>query len=204
MKKLLLLFGLVICLIGHGQDTIHVYPENSMIKITRLESNSIYINPYTASIRLVRDNIRIYDGSLKVEYDLTTYDKIFNIDTTGFASKAAVLTYLSGFISKINKPINNKLIAFNSSAAVSDSAIWIPTASSNYFVITDINLLTDSVTTTVKIYSATDTILNMTKQLFNHSVSLNTGWEANNAGDSIFINSTGATKLSLLLSGYEY
>lgn len=209
MKKLIFFISLFICFITYSQDTIHVYPENAMIKITRLESNPVYINPNTACIRLVRDNIKIYDGSLKVEYDLTTYDKIFNIDTIGFASKNAVLSYLSGFISKVNKPINNKYVFYKSDTAITDSAIWIPTSIDKYFVINNINISAcDTFDAILKIYSGNgDTVFNQLLKMtniYNYNNQINLEWQSGLAGDSIFINTSDTLHLNLILSGYEY
>ncbi len=97
MKKITLLTILLYSIICYSQDTIFVYQENSLIKIAGLEDNPVYINPASATIFLVRDNINIHDGNFKNLYDLGTYDKIFNVDTIGFASKTAVLEYLSMF-----------------------------------------------------------------------------------------------------------
>lgn len=214
MKKLALILSIIaLSFFVKAADTVFIFQENSMIKIVGLYVNPdpVYVNPSSASLYLTgtNSNIVIYDGIMKQKYTLGTYDEVFNQDTIGFASINAAFSYLSSFISNVNKPVNNKLISYKSDTTITDSAIWIPTDTSKYFVINSINYsISDTFNAILKLYSgAGDTIINQylfgSQSILNNN-QINLIWEGSTAGDSIFINTSDTLYLNIILSGYEY
>ena len=101
MKKLTLILLIVISFIEiKAQDTIYIYPENSFIRIDDLESVSTFLTPGQINLEIERNSFVLKDGITKIEYDIGTYEEIFQKDTVGFSSQEEVISYLGKILNR--------------------------------------------------------------------------------------------------------
>jgi len=97
------IYALVLLLIvlnakAQAQDSVFVYQDNSMVKVVNLETNPRLLPIGNIAYRLSGANFILKDGLTRQEFNIGTYDEIFDGDSTGFASNDAVITYLNGFV----------------------------------------------------------------------------------------------------------
>jgi len=99
MKKLACYaVGFALVLLGFtcfGQDSVFVYQQNSQIRIQNLDPNPLFLTPGAIDFRLSGNNFILKNGITRQEFNIGTYDEVFNSDSVGFTDNDDLVDYLT-------------------------------------------------------------------------------------------------------------